>query len=83
MSGRKWTAATLAVGLVGSLTGCMTSAPSPRVAPPVYLHVPCSTPGARVEQPIDTRESSPKSGGKPVDATDREQTCVVERGRTG
>ncbi|VXD05767.1 conserved exported hypothetical protein [Sphingomonas sp. T1] len=55
----------------------------PVVSTPVYDHVPCRTPGARLEEPVDLGEAS--QGSDPLDAqsgsaSPKTPNCVVERG---
>jgi hypothetical protein len=66
--------------LAVSIGGCTTAAPPPR---PVYQHVPCSTPGARLEIPVPMDQPAQTSGK--TQATDGAPSrarpvvrCVVE-----
>lgn len=70
--------------LPGALAACtFPYSQKPVVSTPVYDHVPCRTPGARLEEPVDVGEAS--RGSDPPDAqsgspSPKTPTCVVERG---
>lgn len=60
--------------------GCATTAPPPR---PVYVHVPCSTPGARPELPVMMDDTSRRSDQGQAVATPSAKPnptvrCVIE-----
>lgn len=87
MARRIWQFAVLGIGALGSLAGCMFPGMNTRpAAPPVYLHVPCNTPGARIERSINAEPSasgardSTKTGGGMAKQAD---TCVIERRSSG
>lgn len=77
----------LIIATVGLIPICATAQRRTREAPPVYTHVPCSTPGAKQERPIDLSaqpnaaadkiERSAESETKNAAKADR-ITCVIE-----
>ncbi len=67
------------------MLGACSTAPTPPPVP-IYTHVPCGTPGARAEVPIDLNGSAATQGSAattPVKEKPTRQSakCVIETGR--
>lgn len=69
--------------VTGGLAACaLPFLKKPVVIAPVYVHVPCRTPGALPEEPIDLSSVSPGSNrpdAQSGSATVKTPTCVIER----
>lgn len=72
------------VVLSGGLAACtLPFSQKPVVSTPVYDHVPCRTPGARIEEPVEfgaASRGSDRPDAQSGSARPKTPTCVVERG---
>ena len=71
------------VVFAGGLAACtLPFLPKPAVSTPVYDHVPCRTPGSRLEEPVDIGAASrgvARPDAQAGSASPKTPTCVVER----